>query len=54
MVEEAQKDQEEAAKIKSIEVVLKRMAELEKALAKGGSSSDQGMQDIVGKAQDTD
>ena len=41
--EEAQKDQEEATNIKSAEVVLKRMAELENALSKGYFGYDQGM-----------
>ena len=49
LVEEPQKDQEKAA-----EAVLKKMVELEKDFDKGDSSSDQGMQHIGGKGQDTD
>ena len=48
LAEEAQKDQAKVTKQKSIEVVLKKMVELEKALAKGDSNSDQGMQDTGG------
>ena len=47
--EETQKDQAEATKQKSSKVLLKKMAEWEKSLAKGDSSSDQGMQDTGGK-----
>ena len=54
MAEEAQKDHAEAVKRKRTKAVLKKMAELEKALAKGDSSSDQGMQDTGGKGQETD
>ena len=43
LVEEAQKDWAKVAKQNSIEVVLKKMAEWEKAFAKGDSSFDQGM-----------
>ena len=54
LAEEAQKDQVEATKIKSIEAILKRMEELEKAFAKGDLCSDRGMQDTGGQGQDTD
>ena len=48
LVEEAQRDKAEAAKQKSKEAVLEKMAELEKAMAQEDANPEQGMQDTGG------
>ena len=51
MAKEAHRDKAEIAKQKSKEVVLKKMVELEKAMAEGNASPEQEMQDMGGPTQ---